>query len=285
MDNSNNSIEINDIFELSKKDKEGLKKWTPDKIKAYVIYLQDRLEGLGEKCNTYVALRECTEKSISDAQKNDAFICDDYVEPRWRQVLESFLNIYDMLGYLTLLQMDTITTIINLLQAKSDTERILQCKHAYTILYEAKENDLFKKVSAEMKKYPEELINKEEYRELWKSIKDVSKEIFLSEEAKEIRNSIDAHKDHSFLKQISAYKKCNWTKSVLNLFMFDKLVDLLQQCMDIIKSNAKKLAERNLTEIKEYGEMLEVYCKAFKILENGGSLKNIRREDLELSNN
>lgn len=184
-----------------------------------------------------------------------------------------------MLGYLTLLQMDTITTIINLLQAKSDTERIMQCKHAYTILFEAKENGLFYKVSAEMKKYPEELIRKEEYRELWKSIKVVSKEIFSSEEAKEIRNSIDAHKDCSFWKQISAYKKCNWTKSVLNLFMFDKLVDLLQQCMGIIKSNSKKLAERNLTEIKEYGEMLEVYCKAFKLLENGGSLKNIRRED------
>lgn len=208
MEKANNERDIKEVFELSDSDKDSIKKWSQQRINAYVTKLRNHLEYSGKQCSIYAYIIDYTEKELAVTQQDKAVIKDEYVWSRWRKILEAEKRITDMLGYLTLLQMDAITTSVNLLQAKSDTERIMQCKHAYTILHEAEDRDLFQKVSSEMKKYPEEWIKKEEYKELWKSIRQVTKIIFSSKEAKEIRNNIDAHKNFSFKTQISVYKKC-----------------------------------------------------------------------------
>lgn len=261
MEKANNEKDIKEVFELSMTDKESIKKWTPDKVNSIVSKMRYQLENSGKQCSVYAYIIDYTEKELADTQRDKAVIKDEYVWSRWRKILEAEKRINDMLGYLTLLQMDAITTSINLLQAKSDTERIMQCKHAYTILYEAKEKNLFQKVSSEMKDYPEEWIKKVEYKELWKSIRQVTNEIFSTKEAKEIRDNIDAHKDNSFIKQISTYRKCEWTQSLINLTMFISLIANLQKCMNVIKDNEKKIEEQYAAEIKEYRVWLEEMIK------------------------
>ena len=81
-----------------------------------------------------------------DKEKHDidSNVGDTYAIEKWLTVIQTHYNVYELMGFLTLLQMDAMTTIICLLQAINDTERIILSKHAYTILYEAKQNDLFK---------------------------------------------------------------------------------------------------------------------------------------------
>ncbi len=126
---------------------------------------------------------------------------------KWLTVIQTHRDVYEMMGYLTLLQMDALTTNISLLQAQNDTERIVLCKHAYTIIFEAKDQDLFSKVSAGMLKYPEDLVKRKEIRTFWKDVKVILKAMMEINEAKDIRNRIDAHKDDSFVTQIALYKK------------------------------------------------------------------------------
>jgi len=162
-----------------------------------------------------------------------------------------------MMGYLTLLQMDAITTTICLLQAQNDTERIMLSKHAYTIIYEARINDLSKKVSKEMRLYPNEVVNIQELSDFWKNINSILKQIMDIEFAKEIRNNIDAHKNNSFIRQIALYRECQWGESIIYLSIFTKLVDLIQDYMNIINNNMKKVYNKYTTDIKEYIEKLD----------------------------
>ena len=69
---------------------------------------------------------------------------DTYADEKRLNVLQTHRNVYETMGFLTLLQMDALTTTICLFQANNDTERIMLSKHAYTIIYEAQKNDLFK---------------------------------------------------------------------------------------------------------------------------------------------
>ena len=161
------------------------------------------------------------------------------------------------MGYLTLLQMDAITTTICLLQAQNDTERIMLSKHAYTIIYEARINDLSKKVSKEMRLYPNEVVNIQELSDFWKNINSILKQIMDIEFAKEIRNNIDAHKNNSFIRQIALYRECQWGESIIYLSIFTKLVDLIQDYMNIINNNMKKMYNKYTTDIKEYIEKLD----------------------------
>ncbi len=128
--------------------------------------------------------------------------------------------------------MDAMTTCISLFSAKTDTEKIMFCKHAYTILYEALEHNLFKKVSRDMRKYPKELITSDELNRLWKNIKMSLKNISEKEEVLRIRNSIDAHKSDSFIQQIDVYKTCKLMQSVINLYILIQIIDDIQNCME-----------------------------------------------------
>lgn len=103
-----------------------------------------------------------------------------------------------------------------------------------------------------MHQYPSEIVNIQELSDFWKNIKSILKRIMDIEFAKEIRNNIDAHKNNSFLKQITLYKKCQWVESIICLSIFTKLIALIKDYMDIINDNMKKMYGKYTSDIKEF---------------------------------
>lgn len=246
-------LSFNEIFVLSDSEKEKIQQFSEKGICIEPELLREHLEYAGKRCCLYESLlnyhEEVIAKTLEEIEKN-AF--SSYAPEKWLTILQTHRNIYEMMGYLTLLQMDAITTTICLLQAQNDTERIMLSKHAYTIIYEARINDLSKKVSKEMRLYPNEVVNIQELSDFWKNINSILKQIMDIEFAKEIRNNIDAHKNNSFIRQIALYRECQWGESIIYLSIFTKLVDLIQDYMNIINNNMKKVYNKYTTDIKEY---------------------------------
>ena len=251
-------LSFNEIFVLSDSEKEKIQQFSEKGICIEPELLREHLEYAGKRCCLYESLlnyhEEVIAKTLEEIKKN-AF--SSYASEKWLTILQTHRNIYEMMGYLTLLQMDAITTTICLLQAQNDTERIMLSKHAYTIIYEARINDLSKKVSKEMRLYPNEVVNIQVLSDFWKNINSILKQIMGIEFAKEIRNNIDAHKNNSFIRQIALYRECQWGESIIYLSIFTKLVDLIQDYMNIINNNMKKVYNKYTTDIKEYIEKLD----------------------------
>ena len=258
-------LSFNEIFVLSDSEKEKIQQFSEKGICIEPELLREHLEYAGKRCCLYESLlnyhEEVIAKTLEEIEKN-AF--SSYAPEKWLTILQTHRNIYEMMGYLTLLQMDAITTTICLLQAQNDTERIMLSKHAYTIIYEARINDLSKKVSKEMRLYPNEVVNIQELSDFWKNINSILKQIMDIEFAKEIRNNIDAHKNNSFIRQIALYRECQWGESIIYLSIFTKLVDLIQDYMNIINNNMKKVYNKYTTYIKEYIEKLDQIKKELK---------------------
>lgn len=260
-------LSFNEIFVLSDSEKEKIQQFSEKGICIEPELLREHLEYAGKRCCLYESLlnyhEEVIAKTLEEIEKN-AF--SSYAPEKWLTILQTHRNIYEMMGYLTLLQMDAITTTICLLQAQNDTERIMLSKHAYTIIYEARINDLSKKVSKEMRLYPNEVVNIQELSDFWKKINSILKQIMDIEFAKEIRNNIDAHKNNSFLRQITLYRECQWAESIIYLSIFTNLVDLIQDYMNIINNNMKKVYNKYTTYIKEYIEKLDQIKKELEEL-------------------
>lgn len=256
-----------EIFVLSDYEKEKIQQFSEKGICIEPELLREHLEYAGKRCCLYESLlnyhEEVIAKTLEEIEKN-AF--SSYAPEKWLTILQTHRNIYEMMGYLTLLQMDAITTTICLLQAQNDTERIMLSKHAYTIIYEARISDLSKKVSKEMRLYPNEVVNIQELSDFWKNINSILKQIMDIEFAKEIRNNIDAHKNNSFIRQIALYRECQWGESIIYLSIFTKLVDLIQDYMNIINNNMKKVYNKYTTDIKEYIEKLDQIKKELEEL-------------------
>lgn len=245
-------LSFNEIFVLSDSEKEKIEQLSKKSICTDIQLLREHLEYAGKRCCVYESLLNYHEGVILKVEQEiqkDRFRA--YASEKWLTILQTQRDIYEMMGYLTLLQMDAITTTIGLLQAQNDTERIMLSKHTYTIIYEARINDLSKKVSKEMRKYPDEIVNIQELSNFWKKVNSMLKQIMDIDFAKEIRNNIDAHKNNSFLKQITVYKKCQWAESIICLSIFTKLIHLIQDYMNIINSNMKIRYDKFIADIKE----------------------------------
>ena len=230
-----------------------------------VELLREHLEYAGKRCCVYESLVEYHEKTIADTQqKIEKDRIGSYALEKWLPILQTHRNIYELMGYLTLLQMDAITTTIALLQAQNDTERIMLSKHAYTIIYEARKNDLSKKVAKEMHLYFDEIIDVHELSDFWKNINSILKQIMDIDFAKEIRNNIDAHKNNSFLRQITLYRRCKWVECIIYLSVFTKLIDVIQDYMNLINKNMKNMYEQYTEDVKGFIERLEQIEKELK---------------------
>lgn len=250
-----------EIFELQSSEMEIVEKLSDIGVCTNIEELRNNLELAGKRCTLYAGLMELFTDGIDKAKHNiESNVGDTYAIKKWLTVIQTHYNVYELMGFLTLLQMDAMTTIICLLQAINDTERIMLSKHAYTIMYEAKQNDLFKKVSAEMHKYPDDLVARAELNVFWKDIKAILNKMMDTKEAKEIRNNLDAHKNQSFTTQISFYKKCDWSRSVVGLSMFVILIEKIQIFMEIIHHKIDILYNQYRAfmedRIKQYEEIL-----------------------------
>lgn len=258
-------LTFKEIFILPDSEKEVVEQLAEKGICIDVELLREHLEYAGKRCCVYESLVEYHEKTIADTQqkiKKDRF--GSYALEKWLPILQTHRNIYELMGYLTLLQMDAITTTIALLQAQNDTERIMLSKHAYTIIYEARINDLSKKVAKEMHLYLDEIIDVHELSDFWKNINSILKQIMDIDFAKEIRNNIDAHKNNSFLRQITLYRRCEWVECIIYLSVFTKLIDVIQDYMNLINKNMKNMYEQYTEDVKGFIERLEQIDKGLK---------------------
>lgn len=251
-------LSFNEIFVLSDSEKEKIEQFSKKGICIEPELLREHLEYAGKRCSLYESLlnfhEEVIAKTLYEIKKN-AF--SSYTQEKWLAILQTHRDIYEMMGYLTLLQMDAITTTVCLLQAQNDTEKIMLSKHAYTIVYEARINDLSQKVSKGMRLYPNEVVDIHELSDFWKNINSILKQIMDIDFAKEIRNNIDAHKNNSFLRQITLYRKCQWGESIFFLSIFTKLVDVILDYMNIINDNMKKVYDKYTADIKDYIKKLD----------------------------
>lgn len=82
--------------------------------------------------------------------------------------------------------------------------------------------------------------------------------------AKEIRNNIDAHKNNSFLRQITLYRRCEWVECIIYLSVFTKLIDVIQDYMNLINKNMKNMYEQYTEDVKGFIERLEQIDKGLK---------------------
>ena len=223
---------IKDIFELKESDKSVFNNLSEELIHEQLKYLRSNLEISAKKCDIYAYItKHFGEEITSLTQENHA----DYVTEKWLSIIDIHRSIYDTVGYLTLLQMDAMTTCISLFDAKTDTERIILCKPAYTILYG-----------------------------FWQNVKISLKDISEKEEAQRIRNNIDAHKSDSFMQQIDVYKTCKWAQSIINLYVLIQIIDDIQNCMEGINQNMNKLLEAFEIEAKEYIKKLDYIRKSLQ---------------------
>lgn len=253
---------FSEIFEMCYSNQDVIDKLSKIGICTKVDKIRENLELAGKRCSLYVGLMNILEDGINKVKHDIKLnVGDTYADEKRLNVLQTHRNVYETMGFLTLLQMDALTTTICLFQANNDTERIMLSKHAYTIIYEAKQNDLFKKVSAEMQKYPESLVDKEELHSFWREIKSVIKKTIDIKEAEEFRNNLDAHKNKSFSTQVALYKKCDWAQGVLNLSVLSMIVDKIQICLDIIHYNLRKLYDQYYAFLKERVKQYEDIMK------------------------
>ena len=256
-----NEGSFNEIFKLRKSEADIV-----DLLKARGLCcdakeLREKLEYAGKRCALYVGLIDLLEGSVDKAKSDiEQRVGDVTITEKWLAVIQTHRDVYEMMGFLTLLQMDAMTTTISLLQAQNDTERIVLSKHAYAIMYEARTHDLFDKVSAGMHNYPEEIVDKDELNEFWKEIKSVLKEMISQKESEDIRHKLDAHKDKSFINQISLYKRCDWSVSVANILVFIKIIDSIglymyniHKKLNVLYDNYRVFAE---TRMKQYENIL-----------------------------
>ena len=124
-------LSFKEIFILPNSEKERVEQLAEKGICTDVVLLREHLEYAGKRCCVYESLVEYHEKTIADTQqKIEKDRIGSYALENWLPILQTHRNIYELMGYLTLLQMDAITTTIALLQAQNDTERIMLSKHA-----------------------------------------------------------------------------------------------------------------------------------------------------------
>jgi hypothetical protein len=262
-------IEILSVFDIPDSYIQDIFKWVVDDANLDLKKLEEYLDYAGRKSEIYLTLLKHYENEIERFDRESKTVIDDiYPSEEWRDLLEAGFDATNLAGYLTLLQMDALTSLISIVKASSNTERIMLSKHAYTIMYEALENNLYQIVSNRMRKFPDNLIDKEVLSDLWKGIKSLSKLLIKKSEAEVIRNTIDSHQRGSFSEQIDSYKKCDFGMSVKSMWALVRIVDLIQSCMNLINKNITVRFNDCGKEWEKRTKVLEDIAKELRDLKN-----------------
>lgn len=224
----------NDVFFIGGDTVKDTLTWATDVAEIDVMHLHSTLVAGGKMCDLCLSLMEYYRDNLAEYQKQIAEGKGDPVINKKRfPLLELGERINNLIGYVTLLQMDATMSLIHMMEAESDSERLLICKHAYSILYDFQDKGLYKVISKAMRELPDELLHKEEIDDLWAEIKQFNRLLMNVNELKDVRNKIDAHKKASFSEQMDAYKQCKFGKCFANLYALMKLAWLFHQAVDI----------------------------------------------------
>lgn len=244
-------------FALSSEEKDIWGKLNTRNIPQVVSEYRQKLEYLGNRCTVFAFL-----KNDNDGhQVSDADCKHDPLLKEYAIIRNSFPNIWELMGFVSLLEMDAISLLISILTAESDVERKMLSKHAYTIVFEARDKGLFQKVSKEMKAFPESLLPKKENDELWRTIKKDLKSISDLDIEKSIRNHIDAHKSSSFECQYETFRSCNWGQAVDDLLVLiqisDRLLDVIESVFFKCEHEIDAVTDRIKTRVSMLDDILE----------------------------
>ena len=245
-------FEFEKIFKIENPNVEETQHWAKDIAQIDIEHLRSCLDAGSELCDFCLSLSAYYEKNLAECRKLiEEGKGDPVINEERLPLLEIGERTNNLSGYLALLQMDAMMSLINMLEAKSDVERLLTCKHAYTIIHDAKIKGLFRVVSREMRELPEEVLPKERRDELWRGIKSVNRMLLSEEEAEIVRDNVDAHKSSSFMEQIAAYKQCEFGKSVASMFALMKIAWIIQETIGEVQENLRELESQFFDLVRE----------------------------------
>lgn len=245
------------IFEIEESTVTDTLKWAEDNG-IEVDHLRSALEAGKEICDMCLL--------FSDQYSENLLSCrtlisegrgDPVVNEKRLPLLEVGERINNLIGYLILLQMDAMMSLINMMEAQTDIERILACKHAYTIIYDIQDKGLYKIISKEMNDLPEDVMSSAERKDLWKKVGRIKRLMIDEKVVDKVRNNIDAHKSPSFVEQILAYKKCNFRECFVNTYVLAKLAWVFHDFMSKARYRLIKLEESFIVLVEERLEKLE----------------------------
>lgn len=250
--------EFEKVFKIGEITVEEILHWAKDIAEIDIEHLRSCLVAGGELCDLFLSLSDYYETNLLECRRQiKEWKGDPIINEKRLPLLEIGERVNSLSGYLTLLQMDAMMSLINMLEAKSDVERLLICKHAYTIIYDAKIKGLFKVVSKEMRALPADVLSTERREELWKGIKGINRLMVSEEEAERVRNSIDAHKSSSFTEQVAVYKQCEFGKCLASMFALMKITWLILETLSVVRQNLNVLEKQFEDQVRERMKKLE----------------------------
>lgn len=245
-------------FSLSNEEIDILEKIKTKRIPLIVEELRLKLNYLGNRCAVFAFLKNDSEENkVSDIDYESDPLLKEYAI-----LINSSSNIWELMGFVSLLEMDAVSMLISILLAQSDVERKMLSKHAYTIVYEARHNNLFQKVSKEMKNFPESLLSKKDNDELWTTIKKELKSMSDLDVENSIRNHIDAHKSSSFECQYETFRSCGWGQAVYDLIVLiqvsDRLLGVIESIFSKLKHEINEVTDRIKTRVERLDAIIEM---------------------------
>lgn len=228
-----------------------------DKVSSTVAHLREDLILSGKKCSVY---RHMIAELMKIDNYDESYDPSSDLDRRWVNLTKSHCGVYQMLGFAMLLKMDAESMLIGMLTAESDTERMVVSKHAYTIVAEARNKDLFKVLARRMMDYPDVILPKEEYDDLWRKNSGLVRGMTSDKSSNRVRNTIDAHR-HSFTEQLDAYVSVDWTRSLNDMLIIVEVIDNVEKCMEKVHSRLTTAYNELEADTKAYVARLDAILK------------------------
>ena len=196
-------------------------------VQNFVSNLRSNLEYCGKKCDLcrWVIEKMDEEDKAYQIGSSDGIVSS--ISQKWKLLIVTHRSVFELMGFALLLKMDAMAMLIVLMSPMSDTEKIVLGKHAYTVVAEAKNKDLFTRIALRMKKYPEWALPNEMYKALWEENKGLLKDVTSNKESNKIRNTIDAHKSE-FDEQLDVFKTTNWRQSAIDMIRIIQVVSNIE---------------------------------------------------------
>ena len=252
--------EFKETFFLKDRDHKFLKTYDKEKLEDFIQELKGLIDGMANACNVIRTLIEYikqTNEKLSNAMSNTNRA--GFYEG-WLNVSTTHQEMLELLGFSTLLRMDVSYMLIQLLSAETETEKKIACKHSYTIVAEARNNDLFDVIASKMKRYPKSILSDEEFRAFWKNNKSLLKQMTTDAEANRIRNCVDSHKA-PFVKQMETYASIDYVQCVIDMTMLILVTQNVDSKLRQINNRIGKLIHGFEREERHYMIQLEAVLK------------------------
>lgn len=228
-----------------------------DNICSLISNLRNDLEFCGKKCDLcryMIEQMDVVDKPYLGISFEET---KSPITQRWQQLTKAHRSVFELLGFALLLKMDATAMLISLMSPMSDVEKKVLGKHAYTIVAEARNKDLFSILSARMKEYPDWALSSEDYETLWTDKnKKLLRDVTSNKKSISIRNAIDAHK-HGFEEQLDIFKSVDWRQSVIDMIRLIQVVNNIEVCINGINKRINSFIENFDEETHNYIAQLD----------------------------